>query len=333
MGPPAAPANHEDILILVPHASTLKTAGTFPARITRREIAAPPEFASIRPAGHEAARVGGARIELVAGPDGTTHLGSCYQQIPIRLMPPFAIDGEPASLLYLINLTAGLLDGDAHLIQILAREHTRSVITGQSATRVHPAVESYATQQWEVDLEEDAWLVALPGPTIPYAGSRYHQRGRARLAPRSRLIWGDIWLAGRYARGVLSERFQFDRIIQDLAIERAGTLLYRDRFRWEGPWNDSDIDWHSGGAIATGGLIVVGPVPETLSLETPGVRAARFPVREDVTCLRWCGPPGAVTTALVTAAMAIAGFWSGGPPWLLKSSELSPVHWFSMPPG
>ena len=29
-------------------------------------------------------------------------------------MPPFAFDDEPASLLYLINLTAGLLDGDGH---------------------------------------------------------------------------------------------------------------------------------------------------------------------------------------------------------------------------
>ena len=36
-------------------------------------------------------------------------------------MPPFAIDSEPASLLYLINLTAGLLDGDGHKIEITAR--------------------------------------------------------------------------------------------------------------------------------------------------------------------------------------------------------------------
>ena len=36
-------------------------------------------------------------------------------------MPPFALDDEPASLLYLINLTAGLLDGDGHRIEINAR--------------------------------------------------------------------------------------------------------------------------------------------------------------------------------------------------------------------
>ena len=52
---------------------------------------------------------------------GETRLGACYQQIPVRLMPPFSFDAEPASLLYLINLTAGLMDGDAHLIEITAR--------------------------------------------------------------------------------------------------------------------------------------------------------------------------------------------------------------------
>ena len=66
-------------------------------------------------------------------------------------MPPFELDGEPASLLYLINLTAGLLDGDGHLIEITARAGTRAVVTGQSATRIHPALASFATQQWAVD--------------------------------------------------------------------------------------------------------------------------------------------------------------------------------------
>ncbi len=36
-------------------------------------------------------------------------------------MPPFVLDAEPASLLYLINLTAGLLDGDGHRVELTAR--------------------------------------------------------------------------------------------------------------------------------------------------------------------------------------------------------------------
>ena len=304
-------------------------------RITRDELLTPPEFQGQEPKEHQAARVGGARIELVR--DGeTTRLGTCYQQVPVRLMPPFVIDGEPASLLYLINLTAGLMDGDGHLVEIKARAGTRSLVTGQSATRVHPALASYATQQWDVRMEDDAWIVALPGPTIPYAGCRYHQRGRVEMAPGARLVWGDVWLAGRYARGELSERFAFERIVQDLEIRREGRLLYRDRFRWDGPWTDEDVDWYVGGAMATGGLVVVGPVPDDLPVEAPGVRAARLPLDSDVVCFRLCGPPPAVTALLVATALKIAGGWTGGagaPPWLLGSTGLAPNHWFSTPSG
>jgi len=307
--------------------------GARAARITRDEFLSPPEFRGIHPAEHQAARVGGARIELVRVGD-ETRLGSCYQQVPVRLMPPFVLDAEPASLLYLINLTAGLLDGDGHRIEITARAGTRTVVTGQSATRVHPAVDSYATQQWSVEVEDDACLVVLPGPTIPFRGSRYFQRGRVDLAPRARLIWGDIWLPGRYDRGALSERFQFERIVQDFAARRAGRLSYRDRFRWDGPWSPEDADWYFGGALAAASLFVAGPVPATLAEAAPGLRRSVFRLDSGDTCMRWCGHPGAVTADLVHNAMRLAANWTSGPdapPWLLASSSLAPNHWFSTP--
>jgi urease accessory protein len=306
------------------------------ARITRSEFLTPPEFRDCLPTGHEAARVGGARIELIRDAGGVTRLGRCYQQIPVRLMPPFDLDGEPASLLYLITLTAGLMDGDGHLIELSARAGTCAVVTGQAATRVHPALASFSTQQWDVRLEDDAMIVVLPGPTIPFRGSRYYQRARVEMAPSSRLIWGDIWLAGRYERGELSERHVFERIVQDFELRRAGQLLYRDRFRWDGPWTPGDVDWFAGGALATGSLVVAGPMPEGFVTEMPGVRAAVLPLDTGATCLRWCGPPAAVATALVEAALTIAGSWTdgpGAPPWLLRSSELAPNHWFSTPPA
>ena len=87
-------------------------------------------------------------------------------------MPPVAFDAEPAALLYRVNLTAGLMDGSRPDRHHLARSGTRTVVTGQSATRVHPAVYSYPTQQWAVGVEDDACLVVLPGPAIPFRGSR-----------------------------------------------------------------------------------------------------------------------------------------------------------------
>jgi urease accessory protein len=300
-------------------------------RITRDEIAVAPEFRGLESLADPEARTGGARIELIRAGDGSTRLGACYQQVPIRLMPPFVFDAEPAALLYLINLTAGLMDGDAHLVEITARSGTRVVVTGQSANRVHPALASYATQQYNVRVEDDACLVVLPAPTIPYQGCRFYQRARVQLAPGARLIWGDIWLPGRYERGALSERFQFEQIIQDMAAYRAGRLVYRDRFRWDGPWTPEDVDWHVGGQLASASLFVAGPLPDSLPPSSPAVQRAVFRLDSGESCLRWCGDPGLVTAELVAVAMGVAGGWTGAAPWLLGSSELAPNHWFSLP--
>ena len=239
--------------------------GARATRINREELLTPPEFRSSPPDPGTRRHASAGRVELVRS-GAETRLGTCYQQVPVRLMPPFVLDSEPACLLYLINLTAGLLDGDGHKIEITAREGTRAVVTGQSATRIHPAQNHFATQQWNIEVEDDACLVLLPGPAIPYRGSRYFQRARVELAPRAQLIWGDIWLAGRYDRGELSERFQFERIVQDFEARRAGTLVYRDRFRWDGPWTPDDARWYFGDALASASSSsAAGPEPDVSS--------------------------------------------------------------------
>ncbi len=302
-------------------------------RITREEIVTPPDFECLNSANHPAARVGGARIELITQ-GKETRLGTCYEQVPIRLLPPFVLDDEPASLLYLITLTAGLLDGDGHRIEILARQGTRTMVTGQSATRVHPARSGFATQQWDIKVEDDACLVVLPGPTIPYRGSRFHQRGRAELAPRARFIWGDIWLPGRYERGDLSERYEFERIVQDFEVRRSGRLIFRDRFRWDGPWSTDQVDWHVGGALASASLFIDGPMPKLTAENSPNLVRSVFPLDPEGCCVRWCGNPADVTADLVRTALSLAGEWTGGPgapPWFLKSTGLAANHWFSSP--
>jgi urease accessory protein len=308
--------------------------GARATRITCRDLLIPPEFRDLLAAEqHPASRIGGARIELIRV-GGKTRLGFCYQQVPVRLMPPFQFADEPASLLYLINLTAGLLDGDGHRVDITARSGTQTVVTGQSATRVHPALNSHATQQWDVEVEDDACLVVLPGPVIPFRGSRYFQRGRANLAPRARLIWGDIWLAGRYDRGDLSERFQFERIVQDFEVRRVGRLVYRDRFRWDGPWTPVEADWYFGGSLACASLFATGPMPEALPDAGPSVRRSIFRLESGDCCLRWCGNPASVTIDLAQTALRLASCWSGGPDapsWLIASGSLAPNHWFAAP--
>src|SRR5205823_3609593 len=129
--------------------------------------------------------------------------------VPLRVLPPFQFAADEPALLYLLNPTAGLMDGDAQLVQVTAGRGTRAVVVGQSATRVHPCVTGFSTQRWQIQVEGGAVLVVLPGPTIPFKDCRYAQHVSIDLEPGAGLVWGDIWLAGRYARGEASEHFQF----------------------------------------------------------------------------------------------------------------------------
>src|SRR6266404_2246309 len=54
----------------------------------RQQLASRPKLAGRRLAADGAGRIGGVRLELLPGPAGTA-LGSCYQQVPLRLLPPF----------------------------------------------------------------------------------------------------------------------------------------------------------------------------------------------------------------------------------------------------
>ena len=239
-------------------------------------------------------------------------------------MPPFQLGAEPAALLYLINLTAGLLDGDGHLIEIVARAGTRAVVTGQSATRVHPAVwratrPSNGTSRSRTTPASSS----CPARTIPFRGSRYYQRGRVELAPRARLIWGDIWLAGRYDRGELSERFQFERIVQDFEVRRPGRLVYRDRFRWDGPWAAEEADWYFGGEPGVRQPVRRRPGAGGPTRARPDVATIGVPARHREMLHPMVRPSDGRHGGPRTSGAPMAAYWTVGPdapPWLLASA-------------
>src|SRR5262249_7873357 len=154
--------------------------------------------------------------------------------------------------------------------------------------------------------EPNAVLVVLPGPAIPFQGCRYYQHVAIDLAAGAGLVWGDIWLAGRYARGAASEQFQFATLIQDLSIQREGQLIFRDRFCWSGPGARDTARWHFGDALACGSLFVTGVLDEQLlprsTLRESGSGATAW----GDTCTRWCGPSEAVTACVVNTALRAA---------------------------
>jgi urease accessory protein len=255
-------------------------------------------------------------------------LGACYQQVPLRVLPPFSFGPEEPGLLFLLSPTAGLFDGDAHLLDLTATAGVRAVVAGQSATRVHPALESFSTQQWQIRVDAGAVLVVLPGPVIPFQGCRSYQRVSADLEPGAALVWADVWFAGRYARGAQSERFAFDRLVQEVEVRRGGERVFRDRFAWRGPWDGEAARWHFGGHMACGSLLVMGNLPASaLSTLAPGGAALRTAAGD--VCVRWCGSAELVVGAVADAALRAGALLSDGAGRWLAGDVLAPCHWFT----
>ena len=156
------------------------------------------------------------------------------------------------------------------------------------------------------------------------------QRVEVDLAEGASFCWGDIWTAGRYARGNASESYQFTSLIQELVIRRRDRLVFRDRCHWRGPWDASAAAWHCRGAAAWGSLFLTGPLDEEfLTLrETPD--SALFRTAAGDSCLRRVGTAQEVIETIVGTALSVPALRTGTTDtgWLL-GHDLAPVHWFT----
>lgn len=325
MGTPTTAGQGRDLL----------NAPSRPARrITRGDFPAPPELADRDPATAPGEHVGGVRAELKLR-DGEARLGRSYHQNPLRILFPLAERPGGPSLLYLINSTAGLLDGDGQLVELEVGPGVRLFATNQSAGRIHPCPTSHAAARFDLRVAAGAVLCCLPGPTIPFAGSRYHQRTDIHLEPGASVVWGDILLPGRthYARS--PERFAFQRMIQELRVTRDGSLVFHERFAWAGPWSDQEIAWHFGEAEASASLFISGVFPPAALPNLHEGEIATHVTATGDTCVRLLGrdPEALIATAARVALLAAARLAGDTEPWFLGSHRLAPNHWFSPMPG
>jgi urease accessory protein len=301
--------------------------------ITREDFPTPPELAGRDPALAPGEHVGGLRAELRVR-DGEVRLGRCYHQNPLRLMSPIAERPGGPALLLLMNSTAGLLDGDGQLVELDVGPGARIFVTNQSAGRIHPCPHWHASARFDLRVAAGAVLCALPGPTIPFAGSRFYQKSEIRLEPGASAVWGDILLPGRTHFARAPERFAFDRLVQELRVVRGGRTVAYERFAWAGPWSDAEVDWHFGDAAAAAALFVTGRVPPEELPELPGGEVAAMVTAAGDTCVRMLGrdPEWLIAAAARLALTAAARLAGDASPWFVGSNRLAPGHWFNPAP-
>ncbi|MFC6905985.1 urease accessory protein UreD [Halalkalicoccus tibetensis] len=169
------------------------------------------------------------RLELTFAPDssGVTRSIREYVEVPFHLTRGLYHDPEPGLVTRCVQTpTGGVAQGDRHRTEIVAKPGAKAHVTGQSATKVQSMDRNYAGISVDLEVGEGAYLEHLPEPLILHEGTRCLQTADVTLHEGGTLLFTDVVVPGRLARG---ERFAYDRYRSRFHAEAPnGTPLLRD---------------------------------------------------------------------------------------------------------
>lgn len=168
------------------------------------------------------------RLEMTLEQRGDrTEVAELRQRAPLRMLRPFYPEGGTAHL-YLLNTTAGILEGDQIEISIRLEKGTHAVVTSPAATRVHTMRSGEASQRTALSAGPGAVLEYLAEPLLPYAGAAFHQQTEIVLQGGATLFYTDLLGPGRLGRG---ESFAYRLYENQLRIVDEEGVLVQERFR------------------------------------------------------------------------------------------------------
>jgi urease accessory protein len=157
-----------------------------------------------------------------------TVVGALRHQAPLRVIRPFYPEGEGPAHVYLLNTTAGILEGDELEIFLRLEKGTHAVVTTPAATRVHRMPSGEAHQRIILSVGREATLEYLSEPVLPYAGSVFHQKTEIILEEQAILFYADLLGPGRLGQG---ESFLYHLYESHLKILDPEGVLVQERFR------------------------------------------------------------------------------------------------------
>jgi urease accessory protein len=172
------------------------------------------------------------RLEFaLCGATGRTILSASEQEAPLKVVRAFSME-DGAALAHLHNVSGGLLGGDQLTMRLNVGKGASVQLTTTGATRIYrPRLDAGETSQTnEIDVGENGLLEYLPDAVIPYAGARFAQRTRLRLARGAGLFWWELLAPGREARG---EIFEYESVGFRTDLIADGKLIAAERVRLE----------------------------------------------------------------------------------------------------
>ncbi|MDD3224277.1 MAG: urease accessory protein UreD [Clostridium sp.] len=149
-----------------------------------------------------------------------TIIEDSYFKAPLKILKPFYNENNTIMKLCLINVSAGVLEGDQYNIDISMGENTCMYLYSQSYTKVFKMRGGHASWNFNVDMKPGSSLFYMPMPVIPFVDSNFKECTNIRLSDGCSLIFREIISCGRYKN---------DEIFDFLSFKSKTKIFYKDR--------------------------------------------------------------------------------------------------------
>ncbi len=114
-----------------------------------------------------------------------------YHKDALKVTQPIYLDKYGRAYYYIMNSGGGYLKGDFYSININVGKDAKTYITSQSATKVYKTPNSYALQELNFYIGQNAAMEYLPDPLIMYKDAAYKQKTNIYMQNNSTLILCD----------------------------------------------------------------------------------------------------------------------------------------------
>jgi urease accessory protein len=165
-------------------------------------------------------------LNLVFGQhNGKTVIKKSSYKAPLQIVRPFELECGTLSLT-LLNMTAGIMEGDTLELNIVLEEGAKVVLLTQTANKIHSMQGGFATQHMTITQAANSRLEYYPERNIPFVNADYRQKLRVNLASSAQFTYMEGLSAGRVLHG---ESWKFKRYSSQVDLFVDQELVYLER--------------------------------------------------------------------------------------------------------
>ncbi len=164
-----------------------------------------------------------------------------YFTPPYKIIAPLYNDKEAEIMI--LSSSAGLLKNDKIQMDFHFTEHSNVKISSQSYEKVFDTQDGFVEKNTSIIVEENARVLYMPHPTIPFKNSNYMSRVNANISSKSTFFYSDIFTCGRV---FMNEKFLMNQFHSCVKICVDSQLVFADNTLINPKvWNYNSLGlWH-----------------------------------------------------------------------------------------